>query len=475
MSEKESKEQQLNSMVQFGTSQSGAFFSSSHTAGSDIMLEGMSLLRTAAQQRFQVHINTKQGNLFEYIEAAKFNANAALQGSSLRADVTDAKGFPHAAADIEIRKSNQLIRQVQAKSMVNATKATVKLSQPKYRNMAKLVPKGQKVEVRRVANKASKRGNIYAKDYKDTVRNVTDELKSGSVRSGGTTYSENTEAARNPQWYAFKKEFGYVAKEAGSAGLHAAAAAGIVTAGMSGVKNAIAAARGKKSVEEALIDTGKDTVVSAARSGGTGVSGTMIRYGAAKVGIRSLAKSSVATAVAAGAIDVGVTVYSFAKGDISVEQAFERMGHTGTSTVSGVYAGAVAGLVFGPVGALVGSVAGYLVASNVYNSCISVLRHARLAEEEASRIVAVCEEACREMEAQRIEFEVFIQRNIRLREQDFVASLSSIDSGLLSGKPEETTVALAGFAALLNHELQIGSFAEFDEFMMNSDETLVIS
>ncbi|MEW6350265.1 MAG: hypothetical protein AB1646_14455 [Thermodesulfobacteriota bacterium] len=474
MSDKESEERQLDSTVQYGTSQSGAFFSSSHAAASDAMRDGMDLLRIAAEQRSQVHIGIKQGNLFEYIEAAKFNADAASKGSSFRAHVTEARGFPHAAADIEIRDGDRLVSEVQAKSFSRPDLSTKQLSKPKYDDMVKLVPKGQEQEVRKLAHEASEKGDICAEHYKDTRKNVTEELRAGEVRSGGTTYGENIEAARNPQWYVFKQEFSYVAKEAGAAGLHAAAAGGIVTAGISGVKNAIAAARGEKSIEDALIDTGKDAAVSAARSGGTGVTGTLIRYGAAKAGIESLAKANVATAVAAGAIDVGITVYSFAKGDISAEEAFERMGQTGTSTVSSIYAGAVAGLAFGPVGALVGSVAGYLVASNVYNSCVSVLRHARLAEKESARIVAICEEACREMEAQRIEFESFIQRNLRVREQEFTLCLSNIDCGLMSGQPEHTTAALADFAALLSRELQFGTFAEFDEFMMTSDETLVI-
>jgi len=474
MSEKESEDRQLDSTVQYGVSQSGAFFSSSHAAASDAMRAGMDLLRTAAEQRNQIHIAIKQGNLFEYIESAKFNADAASKGSSLRADVTEAKGLPHAAADIEIRDGDRLVSEVQAKSFSRPDLSMKQLSKPKYEGMGKLVPNGQEEEVGRLAHEASEKGDILAEHYKDTAENVTEELRAGEVRSGGTTYRENIEAARNPQWYAFKQEFGYVAREAGAAGLYAAAAGGIVTAGISGVKNALAAANGEKSIGEALIDTGKDAAVSAARGGGTGVSGTIIRCGAAKAGIETLAKSSVATAVAAGAIDVGLTVYSFAKGYISAEQAFERMGQTGTSTVSSIYAGAVVGLVFGPVGAFVGSVAGYLVASNVYNSCVSVLRHARLAEEESARIVAICEEACREMEAQRREFEAFIEKNLQDRQEQFTRCLAAIDSGLSSEAPELTTLALSDFAALFGRGLVYKSFPEFDRFIVTTNEPLIM-
>ncbi len=150
------------------------------------------------------------------------------------------------------------------------------------------------------------------------------------------------------------------------------------------------------------------------------------------------------------------------------------MGQTGTSTVSSIYAGAVVGLVFGPVGAFVGSVAGYLVASNVYNSCVSVLRHARLAEEESARIVAICEEACREMEAQRREFEAFIEKNLQDRQEQFTRCLAAIDSGLSSEAPELTTLALSDFAALFGRGLVYKSFPEFDRFIVTTNEPLIM-
>lgn len=210
------------------------------------------------------------------------------------------------------------------------------------------------------------------------------------------------------------------------------------------------------------------------RSGATGMGGTIIRHGAAKVGIDALTKSNVATAVAAGTIELGVTIISYAEGEITALQAMERMGLTGSSTMSSIYAGAVAGLVFGPVGAVAGSVAGYLLASHVYNSSVSILRNARLAEEQSAKIVALCDEACREMEAQRKEFEVFIEKNLRARHEQFTSCLEAVDMGLSSESPEVTTLALADFAALIGRELRYSAFGEFDNFMMTTGETLVI-
>ena len=53
-----------------------------------------------------------KGNLFEYIEAAKFNTEAARLGSSTRAVVTDAIGRSADAADIELVSGGKVLEQV---------------------------------------------------------------------------------------------------------------------------------------------------------------------------------------------------------------------------------------------------------------------------------------------------------------------------------------------------------------------------
>ena len=54
------------------------------------------------------HFDAQKGNLFEYIEAAKFNVDAAKKGVAVEAIVTD-KTDPHAAADIIIQKQGKTV------------------------------------------------------------------------------------------------------------------------------------------------------------------------------------------------------------------------------------------------------------------------------------------------------------------------------------------------------------------------------
>lgn len=434
----------------------------------------MDVFRVAAEKLNAVNPKISQGNLFEYIETAKFNADAAAKGSSLKAVVTAANGDPHGAADILIKNRGCIVEEVQAKSMNRTSNLTNAVSDSKYRGMQKLVPDGEASRVRELASKRAQTGTLKAQDYHDTTQNVTDKLKSGQVASEGTSYQENLWAAKNPKLYATVTEAKYVAKEASVTGANAAVAGFVISGAISGVKNGIAACQGKMTLEAAVAQTAQDATQSGLRSGVTGVGSTVIRYGATKAGIKALAKSNVAVGVAAGVIDISASVYSFAKGEITPEELVERVGQTGTCTTYSLYAGAAAGAVFGPVGAVVGSMAGYLVAASVYQSATAIFKEARLAEAEAERVIALCEQACKAMAAERREFERLFAASFQERCAQFEACFTAIEAGLTANKPELATQSLGDFAALFGKKLQFENFEEFDEFMMDSDQTLIL-
>ena len=90
--------QKLNTTI--GAGIYGASVAKFNANATDAMIEGMDLFREAAAKLGAVNPKIAQGNLFEYIEAAKFNADAALQDSSLQAIVTAAEGNPHDAGDL---------------------------------------------------------------------------------------------------------------------------------------------------------------------------------------------------------------------------------------------------------------------------------------------------------------------------------------------------------------------------------------
>ena len=107
-------------------------------------IQGMDLFREVAEKKRNVAFDQAKGNLFEYIEAAKFNTEAAKQASELKAVVTDSVGRPHDAADIEIMKDGAVVRQVQAKfsdSQNAAADSVFMQKRDKYAGMQRLIRK----------------------------------------------------------------------------------------------------------------------------------------------------------------------------------------------------------------------------------------------------------------------------------------------------------------------------------------------
>lgn len=466
---KKKSQQNLNSS--FAASIYGAEAAQLNANATDSIVNGMDLFREAAEKLGAVNPKIAQGNLFEYIEAAKFNADAALKDSSLKAFVTAAEGNPHASADLLIKDGERIIQEVQAKSMNKVSNLTNSLSNSKYEGMQKLVPEGNASEVRELARD---RSQYHNDNYGDTATNVTDKLNYDGVKSQGTSYQENLWAAENPKLYAAMTEAKYVTKEALMTGANAAVAGFVITGAISGVKNTIAASNGNITFEQAFTNTLKDGGKSSLRSGAVGTTGAVIRYGATKLGVKALGKSNVAVTVAAGVIDIGASVYSFTKGEITSEELIERMGQTGTCTAYSIYVGAAGGAVLGPVGAVVGSMAGYLIAASIYQSATAIFKEAHLAEAEAERVIAMCDMACKIMQEQRTEFERLFKVNFQIRCAEFDTCLTAINAGLASNNYEIITQSLSNFATLFGQKLQFETFEEFDDFMMNSDEPLIL-
>jgi hypothetical protein len=465
------KRQQNPNPTTLGAGIYGAEAAQLHANATDAMQQGMDLFKIAAEKLGAVNPKIAQGNLFEYIEAAKFNADAAFKASSLNAVVTAAEGNPHAAADLLIKDGDRLVREVQAKSMNEVSNLTDSLSNSKYEGMQKLVSNGNASDVRELADRRSQH---HTDDYADTAKNVTDRLKYKQVESEGTSYQENLWAAENPELYAAITEVKYVGKEALVTGANAALAGFAIGGAISGAKNTIAVWNQDITVEEAIANTVKDGGRSALRSGVAGVGGTAIRYGAMKLGVKALSESNVAVAIAAGVIDIGASVYSFAKGEITTEELMERVGQTGTCTTYSLYTGAAAGSIFGPVGAVMGSTAGYLIAASIYQSATAIFKEARLAETEAARIIAMCEVACQILKEQRAEFKRLFEVNFQVRCAEFEACFAAIDAGLASNNYEATSQSIIDFAALFGKKLRFETFEEFDDFMLNSDKPLIL-
>jgi hypothetical protein len=463
--------------VALGAGVAGALGAAADAAATDEAVRGMDALRDVAERLARVGVEQKKGNLFEYIEATRFNVDAARRGVDARAVVTADVGRPHDPADIELVDGvGRVLRKVQAKASKSTTAEVRMLSESKYDGMDKLVPSDHAETVRRKAALLAERGTRAGPSrasLRDTADRATGQLRHGGASSGGTTLDETYQAAEHPQRTSLQLELRSVAQEAAVTAGQAALAGAVMGGALSVVRETWAVTQGDRDKAEAVGNVAKATAKSSLRSGLVGATSAAVRYGGVKAGVGALTKSNVATASAAALIDVGVTVYAFARGEVAGDVAAERIGRTGCSTLSGVYAGAAAGAVFGPAGAVAGSVVGYMLAGAVYQSCLATLRSGRLAEEEAARVVALCDEAIAALAAERERFEAAVQAHVAANRAALGAHLGALDAALEADDPAAAVVAMADLSSDLGHELKLVGFEEFDRFMTEEDGPLV--
>ena len=99
----------------FGGGQVGAELASGEAAATDAFAKQMALFAERAKEKTDGKL--LKGKLFEFIEAAKFDRNAARAGKTVRAYVTAEEGQPTSAVDIVAkRRQSARTREVQAKA-----------------------------------------------------------------------------------------------------------------------------------------------------------------------------------------------------------------------------------------------------------------------------------------------------------------------------------------------------------------------
>jgi len=468
----------MEASIALGSGLAGAASAIKEAAATDSMLADMGVFRDTAERWKNLIAKNPEagrGRLFEAIETAKFNRNAALRGSTLRARMTETVGRPHDVVDVEITAGKKVVRGYQLKCGKSAAHSTHAISDPKYNDpsIGKVVPKDQAAKAKELAGKRAQTGTLKRQDYQDTAKKVRGDVRHGKVSSGGTTSKEVIKAGKRPRTYAFAQEMGSLGREAGKAGAAGAAAGGIISGAVSLVSNSVKAGRGDISAGTAAKNVGRDSAKGAVKGGATGAGGAVVRYTAKKGGMKLLSKSNIATTVAAAAIESGVAIRDYARGEISEGELAQKLGNTGTSTLSSIYVGAAAGAVFGPVGAIVGSVGGFLVASGVYQSCVSILRQADLAEEEAARIKKLCNEAIEWQSALQAQIEKESQELLGKREILLAKTMASFDAALVTGD----FWAASGSIGELAHEfgVTITSPGEIDGILKSqSNDELII-
>ncbi len=459
------KENKAQNKVQGAAALGGGMIASetaaNEAAATDRLQEELNSFLDTYNAKKNIDPEKLKGFLFERIEAGKFNIDAIRKGSNERAYLTsDTKGRGTDSVDIEIKNKNKVIQKIQAKTSNYPSNLAREIQKDKYKGMEKLIPKNQ---IKEIEDKISK---------KDT--NIIGEIKRKNISSGGTDTHELKIATKHPQTYAHVREAEQITHEAHATGWQAAKSATIIGVSLSFVKNAHAYIHGDVDENKAIKNIGKDALKISTRSYYTSALGAIIRNFVSKSGLKTLTKSNIATSIAANVIDAGSTVLSLIKREISSEEAAERLGATGCTILSSIYTRAAAGAIFGAPAGIIGSMAGYMLTASVYQSCIVIIKEAQLAEKESERVEDICREAVKAMRKQREQFELALSEHLDEQRFAFDKCFETIDAALVEDRLIEAIQGISNLVIIFGKELQLSNFKDFDDFMTDSDEPLVL-
>ncbi len=437
----------------FAGGQVGAELASGEAAATDAFAEGLDEFVDEARKRADYSFDLRKGFLFERIEASKYNRNAARAGErGLRASV---RGDNHRSVDIDLKGGRGPSEPFQLKSSDSPKWLRDEAIKDQYKDVPIDVPKDKVEQTNAIL------------EQEGSKKRVAGELSGRGVGSGGTSTKELKWATGNPKTYRILQEAKQVGREAVVTGATAAATTAVIGGAVSVISNGVRYMGGKTDGQTAIRNVVTDSAKSGLRGYSSGALGVVIRRAGG-------VKSNIASAIASGVVEVGVTVYEFAKGEITGEEAARRIGETGCAAASGIYGGAAAGAIFGPVGAVVGSVVGYMAMGWVYQSSLAILQQARLAEEEAQRVIALCAEATRAQDQQRKVFEDRLETWLQRREDAFKQCLEGVDDALLRDDANDAVEALARLVGMTGKALRFKNFDEFESFMTQSNDTLVL-
>lgn len=454
----------------------GNVMSSNMQDGTNAMVEGMELFRDKAASISKVDYDKAKGNLFEYIEAAKFNRKAAVAGSNVKAVITDAIGNPHDGADILLQKNGQTVKKVQAKFNNKVENSVKYQSNEKYYGMQRLIRKGKDEsllnEAKKYAEEKAKSSGVNNQNYRDVYANLKDELtyeKEGIV-SDGTTDEEVRKAYNNPIKYANRMEQEQLIREIGTNTANMATACAVSNAIVSGVQNIYDVLQNRKELEQSLIDIGADTAKGAVRGAGTGLISSLIRFGGVKTKIPVLADSTAATVMAGGIIDGGVAIYSYAKGEISADELKQELLDTTVKSTTTIYFTKAVTAVVGTTNPFL-PMAIYTVASYVVTSTREIIKNAKINSVEYNRLATLLEESLELTKEYHKQLNMYMQSYEQSQRQLLQGFMDSFEYNMETGENYDQAIyAIISFANQTGIALQHLKFNDFKQAMLSEDD-----
>lgn len=436
-----------------------------------------------AQRLAAAHVNrvdaVRAGHAFEFVEALKFNVDAAKAGVAIRAVTTASQGALAAPADIIVSRGDTVLREVQAKVYATPSRGLYELSAEKYHGMQRLVPSDHEPGVRELLGKALDRPpeNIRTSRYIDVDEHLAGGMHHDGITSGGTKAKEAYEAGRDPIGWLQDQTGHAMVNETLKAAVVGAAGGAVFGAAAHSLQLAIRARHTDIGISESIVEVTAAATRAGVRSGVTSGLAKVVEIGARNTKIFSpLAETTAPIALANTVLEVGEAAYLYATGGIDRDQLVDRCAGVAMRN-TGAWAFGVVGQTVVPipvVGALVGSTAGYITSAIV----IEGFKLARVAAAEAD----AAEARLHELETQAIaavmtmeEYRLTLEALIDHEAQDYRDVLVPLMDGLEKDLAVGADSGMDGLVALnleLSYKLQWSTLPQFDEFMADPQRHL---
>lgn len=461
-------------------------------SGTDSLFHGMELFRDKSAKLSNVGYEQAKGNLFEYIEGAKFARNNANEGFApydkfAVTDLSKSKGGfgEHTAPDdFRLVRNDEVIVRGQAKVNNDPNNTANNFLNSKYDGMQRITTVDTIDDVKQALYSKLQKGEISQKQYDEVIshirRGLTDDRT--GINSGGTSKAE-LEQFRGKDGkidadaviqYSHKLELEQMALEIGGAAYKGAATGAVMSSVVTGVHEFFEVYKDRKSLKEALKNTGLAAKSGAVRGGITGMLSSAIRIFGQKNSIPVLSNSSAATTLAAGVVDCGVSIYAYINGEIDDKRLVNEIKGTVVKSASAYYFTTALQVTVGVGSGVFIPMAIYSITSSMIMATKSIIEQAKLNAEQYRKATELLNQEYVALKDYRNQLNEAFKTFREDRKIAFDNFISSFDNAAFVTL--DYSAAISSIVILSNHmqySLQHKEFAEF-KLAMNSSEKFVL-
>ena len=288
------------------------------------------------------------------------------------------------------------------------------------------------------------------------------------ITDSGLTTEEAIQYRLNPKMKT-AIDMGKVSHESGIQGAKFGMAIGGT---ISIVCNMIAVCSGNKAFGEAVLESGKDTLIATGVGYSTAFSGAFIKSYMQQAGsqsLRHLSKTGLPAAIVSVCIAAGKSIHKYAEGTIDEAQLAQEMGLTASGLLSASMF-TMLGQIAVPIpvlGGMIGGMVGYAITNNFYQSFADVLKERKVSAERLQILEMQCAAAKAIANAYRMALEEIFSQKIAQLDAASMQLFAALGRDDISA--EEFCTGINQFAEVLGKKLSINNLAELDSAMASDD------